>query len=158
MDKKKKRFYIRSSILAILALAVGFSLYTNLTKDERGNLKKGDQAPDFVVTDLQGERHQLSDYKGKGVFLNFWGTWCEPCKEEMPHMEKLSKEYEDMGVEVLAVNVGDSEFQTKKFIEQYGLTFPVALDEGKEVQHAYGVNPLPATFLINPEGNIEEIV
>lgn len=148
---------MRSVILAVLALAVGYTFYSNLTKEARGNLQEGDQAPDFVLTDLSGEKHQLSDYEGKGVFLNFWGTWCEPCKEEMPHMEKLSKEYEGQ-VEVLAVNVGDSELQTKKFAEQYGLTFPIAIDSSKEVQKAYGVNPLPATFMISPEGKVEKVV
>lgn len=72
-------------------------------------------------------------------------------------MEKLSKEYEGQ-VEVLAVNVGDSELQTKKFAEQYGLTFPIAIDSSKEVQKAYGVNPLPATFMISPEGKVEKVV
>ncbi|KKB37928.1 thiol-disulfide oxidoreductase ResA [Bacillus thermotolerans] len=157
MNKKKKRLIMRSVILAVLALAVGYTFYSNLTKEARGNLQEGDQAPDFVLTDLSGEKHQLSDYEGKGVFLNFWGTWCEPCKEEMPHMEKLSKEYEGQ-VEVLAVNVGDSELQTKKFAEQYGLTFPIAIDSSKEVQKAYGVNPLPATFMISPEGKVEKVV
>ncbi len=149
---------MRSVILAILLMAVGYTLYTNLTKEARGSLQKGDSAPDFVLTDLSGEEHQLSDYKGKGVFLNFWGTWCAPCKEEMPHMETVSKEYKDKGVEVLAVNVGDSELQTKKFAEQYGLTFPIALDTSKEVENAYGVTNLPATFMINSEGKIEDIV
>lgn len=157
MNKKKKRLIMRSVILVVLALAVGYTFYSNLTKEARGNLQEGDQAPDFVLTDLSGEKHQLSDYEGKGVFLNFWGTWCEPCKEEMPHMEKLSKEYEGQ-VEVLAVNVGDSELQTKKFAEQYGLTFPIAIDSSKEVQKAYGVNPLPATFMISPEGKVEKVV
>lgn len=158
MNKKKKRLIVRSIILAVLAVAVGYTFYTNLTKEARGNIQKGDKAPDFVLTDLSGKERQLSDYKGKGVFLNFWGSWCEPCKKEMPHMEKLAKEFKDQGVEVLAVNVGDSELQTKKFAKQYGLTFPIAIDSTKEVQDAYGINPLPATFMISPEGKVEEIV
>ncbi|WP_100402427.1 thiol-disulfide oxidoreductase ResA [Bacillus sp. FJAT-42315] len=158
MDKRKQRFIMRSVILAILAIAVGYTLYTNLTKEARGTLQVGDEAPDFVLTDLSGEKHQLSDYKGKGVFLNFWGTWCAPCKEEMPHMETVSKEFKDQGVEVLAVNVGDSELQTKNFAKQYGLTFPIAIDTTKEVEKAYGVSRLPATYMINAEGKVEEIV
>ncbi|KIL75178.1 thiol-disulfide oxidoreductase ResA [Bacillus badius] len=158
MNKKKKRLIVRSIILAVLALAVGYTFYSNLTKEERHNLRKGDEAPDFVLTDLAGETRQLSDYKGKGVFLNFWGSWCDPCKKEMPHMEKLAKEYKSQGVEVLAVNVGDSELQTKKFAKQYGLTFPIAIDSTKEVQDAYNITPLPATFMISPDGKIEEIV
>ncbi|OLN23270.1 thiol-disulfide oxidoreductase [Domibacillus antri] len=157
MDKKKKRLYMRTAILAILAGLVVYTLYTNLTRESRGNLEAGDQAPDFVLTDLDGEQHRLSDYEGKGVFLNFWGTWCEPCKKEMPYMEKLAKEYEGQ-VEVLAVNVGESNFQVKNFAEQYGLTFPIAIDKGKEVQETYGINPLPTTFMILPDGTIDQIV
>ncbi|KMY52523.1 thiol-disulfide oxidoreductase [Bacillus sp. FJAT-27231] len=158
MNKKKNRLIIRSVILGVLAIAVGYTFYNNLTSEARGNLQEGDKAPDFVLTDLNGEKRQLSDYQGKGVFLNFWGTWCEPCKKEMPHMEKMSKEYKDLGVEILAVNVGDSELQAKKFAMQYNLTFPIAIDTSREVQNAYGIQPLPATFMINPEGEVQKIV
>lgn len=158
MNKKKKRRITRTIILAILGMAVVYTLYTNLTKESRGTLKEGDVAPDFVLTDLSGEERRLSDYKGKGVFLNFWGTWCEPCKEEMPHMEKMSQEYKEKGVEILAVNVGESDFQVRTFMEQYKLTFPIAIDSRKEVQTAYGINPLPTTFMISPEGKVAKIV
>lgn len=157
MDKKKKRLIMRSAILAVLAGLVVYALYTNLTKESRGSLEAGDKAPDFVLTDVNGETHQLSDYEGKGVFLNFWGTWCEPCKEEMPHMEKLANEFKGE-VEILAVNVGESNFQVTNFAEQYGLTFPIAIDEGKEVMDTYGVDPLPTTFMIKPDGTIDQIV
>jgi peroxiredoxin len=157
LDKKIKRRISRSIILIILAIAVFYALYSNLTKETRGTLQKGDEAPNFVLTDSSGKQHQLSDYKGKGVFLNFWGTWCEPCKKEMPHMEKMAKEYKDQ-VEVLAVNVGESEFQVNKFAEQYNLTFPIPIDASKEVQKAYNVNPLPVTFMISPDGKVADII
>lgn len=157
MDKKKRRHITRAIILAVLAAAVFYALYSNLTKETRGTLQIGDKAPDFVLTDAAGNEYQLSDYKGKGVFLNFWGTWCEPCKKEMPHMEKMSKEYKDQ-VEILAVNIGESEFQVNTFAEQYNLTFPIPIDTSKEVQKAYNVNPLPVTFMISPEGEIVDII
>lgn len=149
---------MRTLILTVLAIAVGYTLYSNLTKESLGTIQEGDEAPDFLLMDLSGEERQLSDYKGKGVFLNFWGTWCEPCKEEMPHMEKMSQEYKEKGVEILAVNVGESDFQVRTFMEQYKLTFPIVIDSGKEVQKAYGINPLPTTFMINPEGKVEKII
>ena len=157
MDKKKKRLYMRAAILAVLAGLVVYALYTNITKESRGSLEAGDKAPDFVLTDLNGDTHQLSDYKGKGVFLNFWGTWCEPCKKEMPHMEKLANEYKGK-VEILAVNVGESDFQVNNFAKQYSLTFPIAIDTGKEVMDTYGVDPLPTTFMIKPDGTIDQII
>lgn len=157
MNKKKKRLIVRSLVLMGLAGLVMYTLYTALTKETRGSVAAGEQAPDFVLTDLNGETRQLSDYKGKGVFLNFWGTWCEPCKKEMPHMEKLAKEYGGQ-VEILAVNVGESSFQVTSFAEQYGLSFPIVIDEGKEVMHAYGVDPLPTTFMIKPDGTVDQVV
>jgi len=158
MDKKKKRLWVRTVILLILAAAVGYTVYANATRDEKGTVQKGDQAPDFVLTDINGKKHKLSDYKGKGVFLNFWGTWCEPCKKEMPAIEKVGKEYKKKGVEILAVNVGESNFQVKNFAKQYHLTFPIMIDTNKEVQKAYGIDPLPTTFLINSKGRVEEVI
>jgi peroxiredoxin len=158
MDKKKKRLWIRTIILLILASAVGYTLYANLTKDEKGSVQKGDRAPDFVLKDLNGKEHKLSDYKGKGVFLNFWGSWCEPCKKEMPAIEKVGKEFKSKGVKILAVNVGEPDLIVKKFAEQYRLTFPIMIDNNKEVLRAYGVDPLPTTFLIDSKGRVKEVI
>ncbi|MCP3738680.1 thiol-disulfide oxidoreductase ResA [Rossellomorea sp. BNER] len=158
MNKKKRRLLIRTIILIVLASAVIYTLYANFTKGERGTLDKGDTAPDFVLTDMKGETHRLSDYKGEGVFLNFWGTWCKPCEKEMPYMENQFQKFKDQGVNVIAVNVGESDFQINKFIDEHQLTFPVVVDKEKDVQNAYGIKPLPTTFLINPEGKITKII
>ena len=82
--KKKIRLIIRTVVLLLLVSAV---IYTIMSKDQVKVLAVGDNAPDFELVDLEGNKHRLSDYKGQGVFLNFWGTWCAPCKKEMPHME-----------------------------------------------------------------------
>ena len=158
MDKKKRRLLIRTIILVVLAAAVIYTLYANFTKDDRGVLKAGDMAPDFVLQDMEGNTHRLSDYRGQGVFLNFWGTWCKPCEKEMPYMENQYQAFKDRGVQILAVNVGESDFLVNKFIEEHNLTFPVVVDSEKDVQNAYGIKPLPATFLVNPEGKIEKII
>ena len=73
--KKQKRLIMRVSILAVLLAAVSYTIYSSVTGDERSLVRAGDQAPDFILEDLDGDTHQLSDYKGQGVFLNFWGTW-----------------------------------------------------------------------------------
>ncbi|KON91506.1 thiol-disulfide oxidoreductase [Rossellomorea marisflavi] len=158
MNKKKRRLMIRSVILLILVSAVGYTLYANFTKEDRGKLQVGDQAPDFVLKDMDGNTHQLSDYKGQGVFLNFWGTWCKPCEREMPYMNNQYKKYEDKGVQILAVNVGQSDFLINSFSSKYGLEFPIVVDKEEEVQNAYGIDPLPTTMLINPDGEIEKII
>ncbi len=157
-QSKQQRLWIRTAILVVLIAAVAYTLYANFTKEERGQLKAGDKAPDFSLVDMNGNKHRLSEYKGKGVFLNFWGTWCDPCKREMPFMDNQYKKFKDQGVEVLAVNVGESQFLINNFIKRYGLTFPVVVDKNKDVQTAYGIDPLPTTFLINPKGEIVDII
>lgn len=155
---KKQRLIIRSIILSVLFIAIAYALYANITKDARGEVAVGKKAPDFVLFDLEGNRHQLSDYKGKGVFLNFWGTWCKPCEREMPYMNNQYKEYKDQGVEILAVNVGEPEFVINKFVKRHDLVFPILLDDNGRVLTQYNIKPLPTTLLINPEGKITEIV
>lgn len=158
MDKKKKRFYMRTIILALMVVAIVFTIYTNLTKERTALIQVGDDAPDFALVDMNGEKHQLSDYKGKGVFLNFWGTWCKPCEREFPLMDKQYQVYKDQGLEILAVNIGESDFAVQKFIDRKGLTFPVLIDEKKSVMETYKINPLPTTLLINPNGKIEKVI
>lgn len=135
-----------------------FTIYSNLSKEKNGLIQAGDAAPDFSLVDMNGEEHQLSEYKGQGVFLNFWGTWCKPCEREFPLMDKQYQEVKDQGLQILAVNIGESDFAVQKFIDRKGLTFPVLIDKNKSVMETYNINPLPTTFLINPEGKIEKII
>ncbi|WP_285766271.1 thiol-disulfide oxidoreductase ResA [Peribacillus sp. SI8-4] len=158
MDKKKRRLISRTIILLLLGAALVFALYTNFTKDKNDSLGKGSDAPNFVLTDMKGNEHKLSDYKGKGVFLNFWGTYCKPCEYEMPYMEHQYQNYKDQGVEVLAVNVGESDYAVDNFITKHDLTFPVMIDQGREVENAYRVDILPVTFLIDKEGKVIDII
>lgn len=158
MDKKKKRFYIRTVILVLMTFAIVFTIYSNLTKEKNEILQVGDKAPDFVLVDMKGEKHQLSDYKGQGVFLNFWGTWCKPCEREFPLMDQHYQEYKEKGLEILAVNIGESNFAVQKYVDRKSLGFPVLIDNNKSVMETYNINPLPTTLLINPEGIIEKVI
>lgn len=158
MDKKKKRFYMRTVILGLMTLAIVFTIYSNLTKEKNEILQVGDKAPDFALVDMKGEKHQLSDYKGQGVFLNFWGTWCKPCEREFPLMDKHYQEYKEKGLEILAVNIGESNFAVQKYVDRKSLGFPVLIDNNKSVMETYNINPLPTTLLINPEGIIEKVI
>jgi len=157
-NKKRNRFITRLIILTVLAGAVVFTIYSSFTKEKHDILKVGDVAPDFALVDLDGESHRLSDYKGQGVFLNFWGTWCAPCKKEMPAMGRQYQVYKDQGVQVLAVNIAESDLKVRTFAEQYGMTFPTLIDKNKSVMQAYSIRPLPTTLLINPEGKIVKII
>ncbi|MGB2991287.1 MAG: thiol-disulfide oxidoreductase ResA [Paenisporosarcina sp.] len=155
---KQKRFILRTIILSVLVLAIVYTIYNNATKEKVEVLGIGDQAPDFTLVDLNGEEHRLSDYKGQGVFLNFWGTWCKPCAKEMPAMDRQYEIYKEQGVQILAVNIAQSDFEVERFASQYGLNFPIVIDKTKSVMEAYNIDPLPTTLLINPDGEIEQIV
>lgn len=157
-NKKRNRAIMRSLILLVLVAAIGYTIYNSATAEDVAVLKVGDQAPDFTLTDLDGESHKLSDYEGQGVFLNFWGTWCEPCAKEMPAMDRQNEIYSEKGVQTLAVNIAQSEFEVQSFADQYGLTFPIVIDKNKSVMHAYNIRPLPTTVLVNPEGEIQRII
>jgi len=100
------------------------------------------------------EFQSLSALKGKIVFLNFWATWCGPCRDEMPSMEVLYKRFKDEGLEILAVNCQENQEDVLAFMKNYGLTFPALLDEDGRVNGAYGIQAIPTTFLIDREGRI----
>jgi peroxiredoxin len=155
--KKQQRLIMRTVILLLLLAAVGYTIYSNFfTEKER--VKVGSAAPDFVLTDLQGKEHRLSDYRGKGVFLNFWGTWCKPCEKEMPYINRQYEVYKKQGVEVLAVNVGETKLSVQKFADRFGLTFPIMIDREDQVMNAYDVGQLPATFLIDKNGKVKKMI
>ncbi|MCD7033318.1 thiol-disulfide oxidoreductase ResA [Metabacillus sp. GX 13764] len=153
---KKRRLLIRSVILLVLGGAIFYTFYTNFIASKE-LVGKGSKAPDFMLTDMNGKTHQLSDYKGKGVFLNFWGTWCEPCKREMPYLDRQYEHYRSQGVEVLSVNISESNITVQNFIDQYQLSFPVMIDKDRQVLDAYGVNPLPTSFLIDKTGKVVKV-
>ncbi len=128
------------------------------TDDEIFNFQPGDYAPDFELKTFDGQTVRLSDYKGKAVMLNFWATWCPPCRAEIPDMQKV---YETTDYEILAVNVTGSESKMKhveQFIEKYDMTFPVALDEASAVSTMYNAFSLPTTYFIDEEGKIVQII
>ena len=112
-------------------------------------------AQDFSLTTLQGEQVTLSDYKGKIVILNFWASWCEPCKEEMPDLQSFSEEHPD--VAVLAVNLTSMDLGidiVKQFVDVFELTFPILLDEADVVGQQYNILTIPTSYIIDQEGRI----
>ena len=117
-----------------------------------GGLKVGAKAPDFELKTLSGETVKLSDLKGKKVMLNFWATWCPPCKAEMPAMEEFHKEVGDKVV-ILAVNI-DPHLDVQAFVNENGITFPIPLDAEDKVNETYQVLSIPTTYFIDTKGNI----
>ncbi len=111
-------------------------------------------APEFALSDLDGRRVRLRDFRGKVVFLNFFATWCVPCRLEMPSMERLSRAYRDKGLVVLAVDIREGARTVRPFMQELRLSFPALLDEDGSVGYMYGIRPLPATFLVGRDGKI----
>ena len=116
------------------------------------------QAKDFTVAALDGSRLRLADLKGKVVFLNLWATWCAPCKEEMPAMERLWQRYKDQGLVVIALSMDSGGAKSvKPYIEQAKYTYPIGLDPKMEVAQLYGARSVPSTFIIDRSGVLRAI-
>ena len=110
------------------------------------------QAQNFILPDLNGNQVSLADYRGKVVFLNFWASWCLPCRAEMPSMEKLYNKFKNSDFAILAVNLGEGKEQVKAFKELYSLNFPILLDAESSVGSIYGAISIPTSYLIDRDG------
>lgn len=119
-----------------------------------GTPAMGDPAPDFTLKNLEGEKVNLSDFKGQPVLINFWATWCPPCRFEMPAIQKMYDQYKDDGFVVLAVDVQESIAQVQQYVDQGGYTFPVLLDYTGETSDLYRIRAFPTSYFVDPEGNI----
>ena len=111
-------------------------------------------AADFSLKDENGKVYRLSDYRGKVVVLNFWATWCPPCREEMPAMERAHQKVKNEKIAIIAVNVGEDEDTVFGFTGLYPMTFPLPLDTDGSVVKKYPVTGLPTTFIISPDGTV----
>jgi thiol-disulfide isomerase/thioredoxin len=109
---------------------------------------------DFTLPLLDGKNQKLSDLKGKVVFLNFWATWCPPCRREMPSMESLYQRFKGQGLEVLAVDCQEGAQDVSAFMGRNKLSFPAALDESGEISGYYGIEAIPTTYLLDKSGKI----
>ena len=155
-------------VLAIVILAVTFMLYMGRRMagpPRQGGVKgsalvgdvRGQQAPDFELKALDGRTIRLSDYRGKAVVLNFWATWCGPCKVEMPWFEEFQKQYAAQGLVILGVAMDDSQDDVQKFAQELGVHYPIVMGRNS-VADAYGVQAFPGTFYIDRNGRIVEWV
>jgi len=114
----------------------------------------GLESVDFDLENTRGETVSLSSLKGKIVFLNFWATWCGPCREEMPSMQQLYEAYADKGLEILAVNLMEDGQSVERFARELSLTFPMLLDRQGRVGSIYGARAIPTTYLIDRDGYV----
>ncbi|RFU69979.1 TlpA family protein disulfide reductase [Peribacillus saganii] len=119
----------------------------------------GSVPPDFHLTTLEGKTVKLSDFKGKKVILNFWATWCPPCKAEIPHMQRFYEKNKDKDVIILAVNLTSEEngqAAIEKFVKKYDLTFPILLDKEGQVGETYQTFTIPTSYIVDTQGVINK--
>lgn len=162
-DKSYKLFIILAIAGLVLALVVaGLLLTQGNAKNEfsskfssdKSSSEKKEPAPNFTLVLLDGKNFHLSDYKGKPVLINFFASWCLPCREEMPALEKIAHEYKPKGVIFLGIAIDDTEEKMKDFVARYGVTFPVGLDKTAAIQKSFGIYGIPTTYFINKQGTI----
>ena len=144
---------VAAGLVLVLLIAVAMVQALEAKQDDQlPGLKIGETAPDFSLETLDGEMVKLSDFEGKKVVVNFWATWCKPCREEMPDLQSVY-EQKEKDVVILAVNM-DAHNDVKGFIDSYSVTFPILLDEEDEVADLYQIISLPTTYFIDERGKI----
>lgn len=160
-----KKNIIIIGLAAVLVAAVYLAYRTfsqvqgtlpNTQSQDSSDTESTGAAPDFALTDLDGNKVSLSDFRGQYVYLNFWASWCSPCKSEMPDIEKMHKEFKEEGLVVLAVDMGEGRAAVEEFIGSNGYTFRVLLDPDQSAAEKYGVTAIPASYFIDRDGNIAE--
>jgi len=152
----KTRALAAAAILAIIAfIATGH--WSRSTKPLRGGTAVTHPlAPDFSVTDLSGQTIQLSRYGGKVVLLNFWATWCAPCRSEIPRFVDFENKYDRDGLQIIGISLDDDPKLVRAFYQQLSMNYPVAIGDAKLAEQYGGVLGLPVTFLIGRDGRIYE--
>lgn len=116
----------------------------------------GQPAPGFSLEGLDGKQHRLQDYLGKRVVLNFWATWCIPCRLEMPLLDATYRRLESSGVVVIGINFGEDRTVARQYVDELNLSFPILTDEAGIAARAYGVIGLPTTFFIDSQGILRD--
>jgi peroxiredoxin len=155
---------MRALTTALLALSVGGCVSQNVRDDVRSVVKpasKRNPAPDFEVKDANGQAFRLADYKGKVVLLNFWATWCGPCKVEIPWFIDFEKNYKDRGFAVVGISLDDDGWEAvKPYIEERKMNYRVALGN-MQIERLYnggsGIEALPTSFIIDRDGTIAAV-
>jgi cytochrome c biogenesis protein CcmG/thiol:disulfide interchange protein DsbE len=145
----------RILIYGIVALCLlGLYVGSRRTSQKPKVAASGNLAPDFTLTDLDGRRLTLSDYRGKVVLLDFWATWCGPCRTEIPHFVEMQNKYGPQGFQVIGISMDDDAKPVRQFAEQYKLNYPVAVGDDNLADHFGGVLGLPVNFIIDRQGRI----
>ena len=152
-----KRF-LRGGVLLLFIILGVYTVYVNWNQTGgRTQAEIGKQAPDFNLYSTQNQQIKLSDFKGKMVVLNFWGYWCEPCRDEMPALQSVYEKYKEKGLVILGIHMRQEAVPVNQFVNQYQVTFPILYDTPDKLTALdYHVDPLPSTVIIAPDGTVLE--
>lgn len=148
MQTKYNIFGDFPKLAMLLALLL---VLTTLTTEAHANTVSS-EAPDFTLPSRDGDNRRLVEERGNIVLVNFWASWCGPCREELPEMEALQQKYEDMGFTVLAVNIDDKPEKADVLLDDIAVTFPVLFDSQGEVSELYDVSAMPTTVIVDRNG------
>ena len=144
---------MKSTRTVLLGVALSIFCMTGIAASDL----TGQDAPDFVLKSSTGENLRLSEYRGDVVMINFWATWCGPCRQEMPLLDDLYTRYSRVGFNLLGVNIDDDSRRAMQMVEELGVNFPVLFDESKEVSRLYQVEAMPVTVLVDREGTVRHV-
>ena len=138
-----------------ILLGLAFSVFAATSLASSG--LAGQPAPDFALKSSSGKNLRLSEYRGDVVMVNFWATWCGPCRQEMPLLDELYSRYQRVGFSLLGVNIDDNSTKAMDMVSELGVNFPVLFDSRKEVSKLYQVEAMPVTVLIDREGTVRYV-
>ena len=148
---------MRGLILVVVILLVGFAVYVTTNLPTTTSVVAGEAAPDFQLEDTKGNQVSLAALRGKVVLVNFWATWCPPCREEMPAMERLNEVMADDDFVMLAINTEQKgRTVVPEFLKKTPYTFPILFDDKEVVQQRYGVYKFPESFVIRKDGTVDQ--
>jgi cytochrome c biogenesis protein CcmG, thiol:disulfide interchange protein DsbE len=143
------QFFIWLGVFALLGV-VAFQMW----QSHAGSLRVGQAVPDFTVKTFDGQSYHLADLRGKVVVINFWASWCQPCRAEAPELEDTWRQYKDQGVLFLGIGYADTDTEAAAYLRQYDITYPNGADLGTRISQAYRITGVPETYVVDKAGRL----
>lgn len=153
----RKNKVLQWTIFMAILIVGGYAIGSSFMNKDEDRIEVGQVSPTFQLAELQDEVISLSDFKGKPVVLNFWGSFCEPCVREMPLISSMSDEYKEQDLVVIGVNLDEPKVVVNSFIRNNPVNYPILLDPNGKVRDRYEVVSYPTTFFITRDGKIDDI-